>query len=77
MRLSRVEEDIVTIALTEPGINIFDLQHRVKRLQHTYADIRQATLGLLMARILLIDDLKGSRIFFNRNQGKVYRGLTS
>ena len=75
MRLSRVEEDIITTALSEPGINIFDLQHRVKRMRHTYTDIRKATLGLLMARILLYDDMKGSRVFFNRNQGKVYRGI--
>lgn len=75
MPLSRVEENIITIALTEPGISIFDLQHKVKRFQHTYKDIRVATLRLIMERVLILDDMKGSRIFFNRNQGKVYRGI--
>ena len=75
MELSRVENDIITVVLESPGTVIFDLLHRVKPFQHTYTDIRHGILNLLMKRVLLIDDQSGQRIYFNRNQRLVYRGI--
>lgn len=73
LRLSRVQEDTITEVLSAPGINILDLLHRVKRHQHTYADARGAILSLISERVI-VEGYPNGGVYFNRNQGKVYRG---
>ena len=74
MRLSRAQNDVVTETLTHPDISIFDLLHRVHRHQHTYAESRKAILDMLNERVIVFNHPKQS-VFFNRNQGKVWRGI--
>lgn len=74
MRLTRIQNDVVTETLTHPDISIFDLLHLVKRHGHTYADSRKAILDMLMKRVIVFNHPKQS-VYFNRNQGKVWRGI--
>jgi hypothetical protein len=74
MRLTRAQEDVVTQTLAQPGVSVFDLLHRVKREGHTYKDSREAILTLLEKRVILLER-SSHKAYFNRNQGKVYRGI--
>jgi hypothetical protein len=75
MKMTRTQEDVVTEVLTKPGVNILDLLHIVKRHGYTYKDSREAILTLMRDRVILEGYPEGG-MYFNRNQGKVYRGIT-
>jgi hypothetical protein len=75
MRLSRAEAHIVDFLLASPGRSIFDVLVQVKRAhQLTFDETRLGLIHLLNVGVMKMDR-KQSRVYFNRNQPHVYRGV--
>lgn len=75
MHETPVITSIIDYVIEHPGEYVYELLRKIKRLGFTYREVRESLLTLQWERVIIIDR-HTSRVYFNRNQRKVYRGLT-